>query len=155
MKKIVQIIVLLIAIIILFALAKYTLFRDGNSKMYDEGWTAYENKQYDLAIFQLSHVDKNKYPDIVAPLGFSYFEKKDYQNALENLQYAYDKKIGLKEGYLDKITNTLGIIYMERKDFKKSRFYLKEAMKHGSSNSIRNIQIIDSIEQEYKIKETF
>ena len=65
MKKIVQIIVLLIAIIILFALAKYTLFRDGNSKMYDEGWTAYENKQYDLAIFQLSHVDKNKYPDVV------------------------------------------------------------------------------------------
>lgn len=150
MKKIFQIIIAVVAIILLFLIAKFSLFTDDNTKFYKDGWTAYENKQHDLTIFYLNHVDKNKYPDIVAPLGFSYFENKDYENAYSNLKEAYDKKIGKQEGYYDKILNTLGIISMEKKDFAKSEKYFIEAQKLGNPNSKKNLQILDSLEQSKK-----
>lgn len=155
MKKIIfitGIIGIIIAIIFFFSVIKYNFFTDGHTKLYQDGWTAYENKQYDLTIFYLNHVDKNKFPDIVALLGFSYFEKRDYQNAIINLQEAYDKNIGQKEGYNDKIANTLGIIYMEKGDFDKSEFYLKKAKELGNPHSSRNLRILDSLEKAQKIK---
>lgn len=147
MKKIFKITISLLACIVLFAIAKFSLFRDADINFYEEGWTAYENKQYDLTIFYLDKVEKNKYPNIVAPLGFSYFEKKDYQNTISNLQEAYDKKIGEKEGYYDKVANTLGISYMEKGDYDKSELYLKKAQELGNENALRNLQILDSLQQ--------
>ncbi|WP_282630748.1 hypothetical protein [Empedobacter sedimenti] len=145
MKKIICVFIVLITLISLFVIAKYKLFTDNNLKFYEDGWTAYENEQYDLTIFYLSHVDKNKYPDVVAPIGFSYFEKKDFPNALINLQDAYNKKIGIKEGYSDKISNTLGIIYMEKGEFDKSKFYFTDALNSNNPDSKRNLQILDSL----------
>ena len=133
-------------------LIKYNFFTDEQTKLYQDGWTAYENKQYDLTIFYLNHVDKNKFPDIAAPLGFSYFEKKDFQNTIINLQEAYDKKIGKKEGYYDKVANTLGIGYMEKGDFDKSEFYLNKAKELGNPYSSRNLQILDSLKQAQKLR---
>ncbi len=141
---------IIISIIFFIAIIKYNFFTDGQTKLYEDGWTAYENKQYDLTIFYLNKVEKRKYPDIVAPLGFSYFEKKDYQNTIVNLQEAYDMKIGEKEGYYDKIANTLGISYLEKGDYDKSEFYLKKAKELGSPFSSRNLQILDSLQQAQK-----
>ena len=92
MKKVLQIIILIIGLLLVGAIVKYKLFTDNDNKFYKDGWTAYENNQYDLTIFYLSHVDKNKFSDIVAPLGFSYLQKQDFGNAITNLQEAYDKK---------------------------------------------------------------
>ncbi|MBQ0152498.1 MAG: hypothetical protein KBS61_06355, partial [Chryseobacterium sp.] len=78
---------------------------------------------------------------------FSYFEKKDFQNTISNLQEAYDKKIGEKEGYYDKIANTLGISYLEKGDYDKSGLYLKKAQELGNENALRNLQILDSLQQ--------
>ncbi|WP_407405559.1 tetratricopeptide repeat protein [Chryseobacterium sp.] len=138
---------IIIAIIFFIAIIKNIFFTDGQTKLYEDGWTAYENKQYDLTIFYLNKVEKNKYPDIVAPLGFSYFEKKDFQNTISNLKEAYDKKIGEKEGYYDKIANTLGISYLEKGDYDKSELYLKKAQELGNENALRNLQILDSLQQ--------
>ncbi|MGG5210057.1 tetratricopeptide repeat protein [Chryseobacterium sp. MIQD13] len=146
MKKILQIIILIIALLLLGVIIKYKLFTDNDTKFYKDGWTAYENKQYDLTIFYLNHVDKNKFPDVLAPLGFSYFEKQDFENAIINLQEAHNKRIGEKEGYYDKISNTLGICYMEKGDLNKAKLFLQEAQKSGNPDSRRNLQILDSLE---------
>lgn len=147
MKKILQIIILVIVLLLLAVIVKYKLFTDNDTKFYKDGWTAYENKQYDLTIFYLNRVDKNKFPDISAPLGFSYLEKQDFENAIHNLQEAYNNKIGEKEGYYDKISNSLGICYMQKGDLNKSKLYLQEAQKLGNPDSKRNLQILDSLEQ--------
>lgn len=130
---------LVIGLLLVGAIAKYKLFIDNDTKFYKDGWTGHENKQYDLTIFYLSRIDKNKFPDIVAPLGFSYLEKQDFGNAITNLQEVYDKKIGEKEGYYDKISNSLGICYMQKGDLNKSKFFLQEAQKLGNSDSKRNL----------------
>ncbi|MPS65068.1 MAG: hypothetical protein DI622_04265 [Chryseobacterium sp.] len=150
MKKALQIIILIIGLLLVGAIVKYTLFTDNDNKFYKDGWTAYENNQYDLTIFYLNHVDKNKFPDIVAPLGFSYLQKQDFGNAITNLQEAYDRKIGEKEGYYDKISNSLGICYMQKGDLEKSKFYLQQAEKLGNPDSKRNLQILDSLQQNTK-----
>ncbi len=150
MKKVLQIIILIIGLLLVGAIMKYKLFTDNDNKFYKDGWTAYENNQYDLTIFYLSHVDKNKFPDIVAPLGFSYLQKQDFGNAITNLQEAYDKKIGEKEGYYDKISNSLGICYMQKGDLDKSRFFLQQAEKLGNPDSKRNLKILDSLQQNTK-----
>lgn len=150
MKKALQIIILIIGLLLVGAIVKYTLFTDNDNKFYKDGWTAYENNQYDLTIFYLNHVDKNKFPDIVAPLGFSYLQKQDFGNAITNLQEAYDRKIGEKEGYYDKISNSLGICYMRKGDLEKSKFYLQQAEKLGNPDSKRNLQILDSLQQNTK-----
>ncbi len=125
---------------------KYNFFTDNESKFYKNGWDSYENNQYDLTLFYLNRVDKNKYPDVVAPIGFSYMEKKDYNNAISNLTVAYNKGIGKKEGYFNKITNSLGICYMQMGNLTKSKYFLLEAEKQGNPNSKRNLQILDSLE---------
>lgn len=79
-------------------------------------------------------------------LGFSYLEKQDFENAINNLQEAYNNKIGEKEGYYDKISNSLGICYMQKGDLNKSKLYLQEAQKLGNPDSKRNLQILDSLE---------
>ncbi|PJJ62946.1 tetratricopeptide repeat protein [Chryseobacterium geocarposphaerae] len=150
MKKVLQIIILIIGLLLVGAIVKYKLFTDNDNKFYKDGWTAYENNQYDLTIFYLSHVDKNKFPDIVAPLGFSYLQKQDFGNAITSLQEAYDKKIGEKEGYYDKISNSLGICYMQKGDLDKSRFFLQQAEKLGNPDSKRNLKILDSLQQNTK-----
>lgn len=147
MKKILQIIVLAIVLLLLVAIGKYKLFTDNDTKFYKDGWAAYENKQYDLTIFYLNRVDKNKFPDISAPLGFSYLEKKDFENAINNLEEAYNNKIGEKEGYYDKISNSLGICYMQKGDLTKAKLFLQKAEKLGNPDSKRNLQILDSLEQ--------
>lgn len=145
MKRAVQIILLIGSIFFFIVIIKYNFFTDSESKFYKDGWDSYENKQYDLTLFYLNRVDKDKYPDIVAPLGFSYMEKKDYQNAISNLTSAYNNGIGKKEGYFDKITNSLGICYMQIGNLSKSKYFLLEAEKQGSPDSGRNLQILDSL----------
>ena len=73
-------------------------------------------------------------------------EKKDYNNAISNLTVAYNKGIGKKEGYFNKITNSLGICYMQMGNLTKSKYFLLEAEKQGNPNSKRNLQILDSLE---------
>lgn len=99
-----------------------------------------------MTLFYLNRVDKNKYPDVVAPLGFSYMEKKDYQSAISNLTVAYNNGIGKKEGYFDKITNSLGICYMQIGDLTKSKYFLLEAEKQGNPDSTGNLKILDSLQ---------
>lgn len=98
-----------------------------------------------MTLFYLNRVDKNKYPDVVAPIGFSYMEKKDYNNAIFNLTIAYNNGIGKKEGYRDKITNSLGICYMQIGDLTKSKYFLLEAEKQGNPNSSGNLKILDRL----------
>ncbi|MCY0977011.1 hypothetical protein PGH12_07610 [Chryseobacterium wangxinyae] len=147
MKRVFQIILLIGSVLFFVIIIKYYFFTDNDKKFYKDGWDSYENKQYDLTIFYLNHVDKNKYPDAVAPLGFSYMEKKDYNNAISNLIVAYENGIGKNEGYFDKITNSLGICYMQTGDLKKSKYFLSEAKKQGNPDSEINLKILDSLEQ--------
>lgn len=146
MKRAVQIILLICSIFFFVVIIKYNFFTDSESKFYKDGWDSYESKQYDLTLFYLNRVDKNKYPDVVAPLGFSYMEKKDYQNAISNLTVAYNNGIGKKEGYFDKITNSLGICYMQIGDLTKSKYFLLEAEKQGNPDSTGNLKILDSLQ---------
>ena len=146
MKRAIQIILLICSIFFFIVIIKYNFFTDSESKFYKDGWNSYENKQYDLTLFYLNRVDKNKYPDVVAPLGFSYMEKKDYQSAISNLTVAYNNGIGKKEGYFDKITNSLGICYMQIGDLTKSKYFLLEAEKQGNPDSTGNLKILDSLQ---------
>ena len=51
---------------------------------------------------------------------------------------------------LSKLVNLLGIAYSKNNDLKQARFYFLEAKKLGNQNSLRNIQILDSLEQVQK-----
>lgn len=47
------------------------------------------------------------------------------------------------------ITNLLGIAYTNEKKYTKARVFLNESEKQGNSNSKRNLQILDSLENDY------
>lgn len=152
MKKILQIIIGIIALGFIVVIVKNTLFTSADNRFYDDGWTAYEKGDFNTAIFYFEKIDKTKYPDVYVGLGSSYMNTQDFDNAIQNFQQAYKKYLGKGTEDYNKIRNSLGYCYLQVGDYKNARFYFEEAMKHGSTNSIRNIQIIDSLEQEYKTK---
>ncbi len=146
MKKIIQIIIGIIAIGFIVVIAKNALFTSADEKLYDQGWSAYEKGDYKTAIFYFDKVDKAKYPDVFVGLGSSYMNIEDFDNAIQNFQEAYKKNLGKGTEDYNKVRNSLGYCYLQIGDYKNARFYFQEAMKSGSSNSKKNIQIIDSLE---------
>ena len=77
---------------------------------------------------------------------------EDFDNAIQNFQEAYKKNVGKGTEDYNKVRNSLGYCYLKIGDNKNARFYFQEAVKSGSSNSKKNIQIIDSIENVQKVK---
>lgn len=146
MKKIIQIILGIIAIGFIVLIAKNALFTSADEKLYDQGWSLYEKGDYKSAIFYFNKVDKTKYPDVLVALGASYMNTEDFDNAIQNFQEAYKKNVGKGTEDYNKVRNSLGYCYLQIGDYKNARFYFQEAMKSGSSNSKKNIQIIDSLE---------
>lgn len=147
MKKIIQIIIGIIALGFIIVIAKNALFTDTSTQFYDDGWDAHEKKQYESAVFYFSKVDKTKYPDVVMALGSSYLELKDYRNAILNFQEAYKNKTAYSGGDFNKILNSLGYCYLQTGDLAKAKYFFQEAVKSGNSNSKKNLQILDSLEQ--------
>jgi|GEM_PF-895868 len=150
MKKTIQIIIGIIAFAFLIVIIKKNFFTDDNTQFYDKAWSAYENKQYETAIMYFNLIDKDKYPEILMPLGSSYLKIGNYNNAIQNLSKAYKIELGKKTDNYNKILNTLGVCYLEIKDLRQARFYLEKALNEGNQNSLRNIQILDSLEQVQK-----
>lgn len=122
-----------------------TFLTSEETKNFKDGWDSFEKKQYDLTIFYLKKVDENNYPDINAPLGFSYLEKRDYKNAILNLSAAYNEKVGLNEGYFNKVTNSLGICYMETTLYDRAKIYFEESKEDGNSYAAKNLILVDSL----------
>lgn len=147
MKKIFQVVIGLISLGFIIVIAKNAIFTDANDQLYDDGWTAHEKGQYELAAFYFSKVDKSKYPDISMALGSSYLELKDYDKAIVNFQEAYKNKNSYSTEDFSKILNTLGYCYLETGDLRKAKYYLQQAAKLGNPNSKRNLQILNSLER--------
>jgi len=146
MKKIIQIIIGFIIIGIWVAIIKTTFFTDDNQELYEKGISYYNDKEYVAAKQYFNWVDKRKIPEAVIPLGYSYFYTKDYENAIQNLQGAFEKKLG-KPQSLSEVANVLGISYMHINDLKNARIYLEKAKEMGNQNSVYNLKILDSLEQ--------
>lgn len=146
MKKILQIIIGIIALGFIVVIVKNTLFTSADNRFYDDGWTAYEKGDFNTAIFYFEKIDKTKYPDVYVGLGSSYMNTEDFDNAIQNFQEAYKKNVGKGTEDYNKVRNSLGYCYLQIGDYKNARFYFQEAIKSGSSNSKKNIQIIDSLE---------
>ena len=152
MKKIIQIVIGIIALGFIIVIAKSALFTSADEKLYDQGWSAYEKGDYKAAIFYFDKIDKTKYSDVFVGLGSSYMNTEDFDNAIQNFQEAYKKDVGKGTEDYNKIRNSLGYCYLQIRDYKNAKFYFQEAVKSGSSNSKKNIQIIDSLEHVQKIK---
>lgn len=149
MKKIFLILIGIIALGFIIVIAKNAIFTDANAQFYDDGWTAHEKGQYELAAFYFSKVDKNKYPDIPMALGASYLELKDYDKAIINFEEAYKNKKAYSPEDFSKILNSLGYCYLETRNLKSAKYFLQEAEKSGNPNSKRNLQILDSLENTF------
>ncbi|WP_292008626.1 tetratricopeptide repeat protein [Chryseobacterium sp.] len=147
MKKTLQIILGLIALGFLIIIVKENFFTSAETKSYNEGWEAYEKQQYELAVFHLNHVNQEKYPDVSVALGSSYLKLGNYNEAITYLKKAYDKGYGKGSPDYDKILNSLGIAYMNVKEFSKARDLLQQADKLGNPMSKHNLQVLDSLEQ--------
>lgn len=147
MKKIVQIILGIIALGFLVVIIKDNFFTDSNTKSYNDGWEAYEKNQYEMAIFNFNHVDKTKNPDVLVGLGSSYSKIGDYNNAIQHLQKAYDIAYGKGTEDYNKVLVSLGMSYLYSGDLKKARYYLDEAKKIGTPDIQINFKILDSLEQ--------
>jgi len=150
MKKVLQIIVGLIALGFLIVIIKNNFFTSADTKSYEEGWDAYEKNQFEMAIFNFNHVDKNKHPDVWVGLGSAYLKTGDYTNAIQHLQKAYD--LNYKKGTEDynKLLVSLGMSYLYSGDIEKAKFYLEKARTLGYDTSV-NFKILDSIQHSQKI----
>jgi len=146
MKKVLQIVIGLIALGFLVVIIKNNFFTSAEKETYNEGWEAYEKQQYQMAVFHFNHVDKKKYPEVLPVLGSSYLKLGDYNNAIQNLQEAYD--LGYKKGTEDynKLVVSLGMSYLYAGDLNKAKLYLEQAKKSGYDTKV-NFQILDSIKQ--------
>lgn len=151
MKKMIQIVVGIIALGLLVVIVKENFFTSEDSKSYRSGWEAYENKQPELAIFNFNHVDKEKHPDVLLGLGSSYLNIGDYGNAVQHLQEAYNKNYGKGTLNYDKLLIALGMSYLYKGDIEKAKVFLKEARQNGKINTKINFQILDSIEHSKKV----
>lgn len=147
MKVATQIIIGIIAVGLIIVIAKNSLFTDKSTQFYNDGWTAFEKKNYESSIFFFNHVDETKYPDVSMGLGASYLELKDYDNAILNLQKAYKNKQSYSSEDFNKILNSLGYCYLQTRELDKAQFFLEEGVKFGNPNSKRNIEIVDSLKQ--------
>ncbi|WP_295813086.1 hypothetical protein [uncultured Apibacter sp.] len=151
MKKIIQIFLGIIAILGIIVIAKNNyIFSNPNQERLDKGWIAYQNNDYNYAIKQFILLNYSEYPEIILPLSDSYIQIGEYDNAIRNLKNAYNEKIYKNQNELSKLVNLLGIAYSKNNDLKQARFYFLEAKKLGNQNSLRNIQILDSLEQVQK-----
>ncbi|WP_294222670.1 tetratricopeptide repeat protein [uncultured Chryseobacterium sp.] len=146
MKKIVLIIVGIIAIGLIVVIAKNSIFTDSDTQFYEDGWEAHGKKQYELAIFYFERINKDKYPDAFMGLGSSYLELNDYENAILNFEKAVRNKDKYSPEDNGKIQNSLGYCYLQIKNFNKAKQHLLEADQLGNPNSKRNLQILDSLE---------
>lgn len=146
MKKILLIIVGIIAISSVVVIAKNSIFTDSDTQFYEDGWEAYDKKQYELAVFYFERLNKDKYPEAFMGLGSSYLELNDYHNAVLNFEKAVLNKDKYNSEDNGKIQNSLGYCYLQTKKFSKARQHLLEADKLGNPNSRRNLEILDSLE---------
>ncbi|MDQ1097215.1 MULTISPECIES: tetratricopeptide repeat protein [Chryseobacterium] len=146
MKKVIQIIIGLIALGFLIVIIKNNFFISADTKSYEEGWDAYEKNQFEMAIFNFNHVDKNKHPDVWVGLGSAYLKTGDYNNAIQHLQKAYS--LNYKKGTEDysKLLVSLGMSYLYAGDPEKAKFYLEKARSLGYDTSV-NFKILDSVKQ--------
>ena len=146
MKKVLQIIIGLVALGFLIVIVKNNFFTSADTKSYEEGWKAYEKNQFEAAIFNFNHVDKEKHPDVWVALGSAYLKTGDYTNAIQHLQKAYD--LQYKKGTEDynKLLVSLGMSYMYSGDLDKAKFYFEKAKTAGYDTSV-NFKILDSIKQ--------
>lgn len=146
MKKLFTIILGIIALGFLIIIVKNNFFTSADTKAHNEGWEAYEKQQYEMAIFNFNHVDKEKYPDVWVALGSSYLKIGDYANAIQHLKKAYDMEY--KKGTEDysKLLVSLGMSYAYSGDLEKGKYYLEMAKKAGYNTSV-NFRILDSLNQ--------
>ncbi|WP_241331099.1 tetratricopeptide repeat protein [Chryseobacterium arthrosphaerae] len=150
MKKTFLILIGIIALGFIIVIAKNAIFTDADTQFYDDGWTAHEKGQYELAAFYFSKVDKARYPDAPMGLGASYLELKNYDKAIVSFEEAYKNKKAYSSEDYSKILNSLGYCYLQTGNLKNAKFFLQEAEKSGNLNSKRNLQILDSLEQTIK-----
>ncbi|TWP30809.1 tetratricopeptide repeat protein [Apibacter muscae] len=148
MKKTTQVVLGFIALAFFIVIIKNTFFTDSNTQFYNKAWDAYEKQQYETAIIYFSYIDKDKYPEILMPLGSCYLRIGDYANAIQNLNEAYRRELGKKTGDYNKVLNTLGVCYLDIGNLKEARYFLEKALNEGNLNSTRNLQILDSLERE-------
>ena len=146
MRKVLQIIIGLIALGFLIVIIKDNLFTDSDTKAYIDGWDAYEKQQYELAIFNFNHVNKSKKPDVLAVLGSAYLKVGDYTNAIQHFQKAYDIGYGKGTEDYNKILVSLGMSYLYSGDLKKARYYLMKAKQIETPEIQVNFKILDSLE---------
>ncbi|MBP2619650.1 tetratricopeptide repeat protein [Chryseobacterium jejuense] len=152
MKKILQIILGVIALGFLIVIIKDNFFTDSNTKSYHDGWDAYDKQQYEMAIFNFNHVDTSKKPDVLVGLGSSYLKIGDYRNAIQNLQKAYDIGYGIGTQDYEKVLISLGMSYLYSGDLGKGKQFLEKARQLGTSDLEINFKILDSLERNQKIK---
>ncbi|WP_295813102.1 hypothetical protein [uncultured Apibacter sp.] len=149
MKKI-YLFISFLAIPVFIGMVKLFLFTDSNEENFTKGIKAFDTENYNAAIIYFNWVDKKKYPEVIHYLGDSYLKIGDVSNCIQLLQEVYDKKSVNNMNELSKLVNLLGIAYSKNNDLKQARFYFLEAKKLGNQNSLRNIQILDSLEQVQK-----
>ncbi|MFZ4930960.1 hypothetical protein [Chryseobacterium sp. Mn2064] len=150
MKKILQIILGVIALGFLIVIIKDNFFTDANTKSYNDGWDAYDKQQYEMAIFNFNHVDPTKKPDVLVGLGSSYLKIGDYRNAIQNLKKAYDIDYGKGTQDYEKVLISLGMSYLYSGDLEKGKQFLEKARQLGTSDLEINFKILDSLERKQR-----
>lgn len=146
MKNNLLIILGILSLVAIIAIIKNnSLLSFGDNERISKGWEAYENKDFRAAVSHFSTVDLKKHTDVILPLSDSYLQIGEPYNAINYLEKAYLNK-NFTDADRSKITNMLGIAYIEERKFKNARIILNESLKLGNSNSAVNLEILDSLE---------
>lgn len=112
MKNKVILIFSFISIVLFIFFIKEILFKDRDTEFYQKGWEAYSKKECEMSIFYLNHVNKEKYPDILLPLGACYVDTENFNDAITIIEEALKKKIVKSQDY-GNILGLLGYSYLK------------------------------------------
>lgn len=146
MKKTLSIIIGFIALSIFISIIKITFFKNNDENFYNQGWDAYEKKDYNSAIILFNKIDSKKYPDVLGPIADSYMEIGDYENAIQNFEKVYKSNTAINTENYPSILNNLGLCYMLVGKLKEARFFLEKSYNLGNKNSSTNLNKLDSLE---------
>lgn len=141
-----------LAVAFFLSIVKEFFFINDEDKKYEQGWKSYEKKDCEDAIICFSSIDINKYPDVLLPLNACYIELEEYDKAIESLRKSLDNKEYKLKNY-GRILGFLGYSYLKKEDLQNARIYLELAVKNGDESSIKDLEFLDSLEQE-QIRET-
>lgn len=143
MKKIITLILGIIAFGFFILIIKNNFFNQSNNSDIEKAFDAYDKRNYHEAILYFEKVDIQKNKIITGYLGDAYLQVEDYVPAQIYLLKAYNEKTDEPQ-YFKNTVNNLGLSYLALKDTVNALKYFKEAAELGNPSSIKNLELLKS-----------